>query len=286
VVGLKPTYGLVSRRGVYPLSFSLDHCGPITWSVEDAAISLNVIAGHDPLDPSSAKRQVCDYTSKLTRGINGLRIGYARSLFALGSDVSEDVIRVIDGAAQMLAQLGAVIEEIHIPAFDLFRACGRILMLAEAYAIHEQNIRTRPRDYGRYMFQRVAPAATLSAADIIQAQRLRRELTVAVNELWLSQFDVLITTTALTPAARLTEFPLNWPPPSSTIAVQTVPFNVTGNPALSVPAGFSKDGLPLGLQIVGRPFDEVTVFQVASAFEAIVGISGVHPDPGTSLSGF
>ena len=273
IVGLKPTYGLISRRGVFPLSYALDHCGPMTANVEDAALAMNVIAGFDPLDPSSVDVRVPDYASELRHGVEGLRIGYARAVFAGADNVSPDVVAALDAAAQTLARLGATVEEVSIPDFNLFKACGRLIMTAEAYAIHERELRARPRDFGRYTYQRLIAGAALSAADLTHAFRLRRELTVALNEGPLLCHDVLITATALTAAPRLDEFPNDWPPPPSAVAINTVPFNVTGNPALTLPAGFSSSGLPLGLQIVARPFAETTVFRVAAAFERAAGLT-------------
>jgi aspartyl-tRNA(Asn)/glutamyl-tRNA(Gln) amidotransferase subunit A len=277
VVGLKPTYGLVSLRGVYPLSYSLDHCGPLAWSVQDAALVMNVIAGYDPLDPASVNVPIPDYTAKIGHGIRGLRIGYARALFADVAGVSEEVIGTVDAAAAKLVQLGAEVEEVELPDFELFKACGRLIMLAEAFAVHEENLRKRPLDFGRYTFQRIAPAATLSAVDFIQALRLRRELTKVLNVDVLRRYDALITTTALSPAPGLDQFPLDWPPPGLAVSVQTAAFNVTGNPAMGVPAGFSSNGLPIGIQLIGRPFDEPTLFRIAGAFEAAAGVTARRP---------
>ncbi|MGW7534875.1 amidase [Amycolatopsis sp. NPDC054798] len=277
-VGLKPTYGLVSRRGVYPLSYSLDHCGPIAGNVRDTALAMNVIAGHDPLDPSSADRPVPDYTADLGRGVEGLRVGYAREMFTTVKGVSAEVVAAVDAAASTLAGLGAIVDEVRLPDFELLKACGRLIMLAEGFAVHEETLRTRPHDYGRYTYQRIAGAAGLSAADYVQAQRLRRELTVELNTGPLAAHDILLTTTGFAPAARLDEFPRDWPPPSLAVGVLTAPFNVTGNPAMSVPCGFSASGLPLGLQLIGRPFDERTVLRAGAAFEAAAGISDRRPE--------
>jgi aspartyl-tRNA(Asn)/glutamyl-tRNA(Gln) amidotransferase subunit A len=276
-VGIKPTYGLVSRRGVFPLSYSLDHVGTIAWSVQDAALTLNVIAGHDPADPSSVAGPVPDFTAELGQGIEGLRIGYARGLFDGVAGVSPEIVSLMDASAERIAGLGALVEEVTLPDFELFKACGRLIMTAEAYAIHEEDLRTRPRDFGRYMYQRIVSAAALSAADLIQAMRLRRELTVSLNRDLFSRYDALITTVALVPAAHFDEFPVDWPPPSLSVAVQTVPFNVTGNPALVVPAGFSSAGLPIGLQIVGRVFDEPRLLRIGAAFEAVAGVTSKRP---------
>ncbi|WP_341718646.1 amidase [Micromonospora sp. FIMYZ51] len=267
VVGLKPTYGLVSRFGLYPLSYSLDHCGTLTRTVADAALALSVLAGFDPRDPSSTPVAPQDYTGELDAGVAGMRIAYARKMFATLPGIHPEVVSSVDAAADRLARLGAVVDEVELPPFDLFKACGRIIMLAEAYAIHEETLRTRPYDYGRYTYQRIAPAATLSAADLVQALRTRRELTVALNTVFRDH-DALLTNTGIAPAAPFHDFPLDWPPPSHAVSVQTPTFNVTGNPALALPVGLSEARLPLGVQIVGRPFDERTVFRVAAALES------------------
>ncbi len=270
VVGLKPTYGLVSRRGVFPLSYSLDHCGPMAWTVEDAALGLSVVAGYDPADPSSVQRPAVDYAAGLDQGVHGLRIGYARGLFADIPGVSPEAVAAVDDAAQVFAALGAQVEQIDLPDFDLFKACGRIIMCVEAFAIHEAELRSRPEAFGRYTFQRIAPAGGLTGADLMQAFRLRRELTLAVDKV-LRDYDLILTTCGLAPAPRLDEFPHDWPPPSIAVAVQTVPFNVSGHPALALPAGHARNGLPLGMQLVGRAFDETTVLRAAAAFEASTG---------------
>lgn len=278
VVGLKPTYGLVSRRGVYPLSYSLDHCGPLAWTVEDAALTMEVIAGYDPLDPSSIDVPLPAFRSRIGQPLTGMRIGYARDFFAAAVSTSSEVLSSIDAAAEKLGSLGAIVDPAGMPFFDLFKACNRIIMTAEAFSIHEHGLRTRPLDYGRYTYQRIVPGAALSAADLTQAFRVRTELTRIINKEVLTNFDVLITATVLTPAPRLDEFLLDWPPPSSTMATHTAPFNVTGNPALTLPWGFSKSGLPLGVQIVGRPFEEPVVFQVAAALEAASGAPRRRPE--------
>ena len=275
IVGLKPTYGRVSRRGVFPLSYTLDHCGPLTWTVEDAALSLQVIAGHDPRDPASADVPVGDYTQELGRDLAGLRIAYPRSFFAQSEGIAEEVIASLDAAAQQVARLGATVDEITLPDFELFHACGRVIAAAEAYAVHEQDLLTRPRDYGRYTYQRIMVGVTLSAADLVQALRLRSELTTLVNRDVLRTRDAMITANGLSAAPRFDEFQPDVPPK---MAVQTMPFNVTGNPVLAVPTGFSASGLPLGMQIVGRAFDEATVLRIGAAYEAAAGWNHKRPE--------
>jgi aspartyl-tRNA(Asn)/glutamyl-tRNA(Gln) amidotransferase subunit A len=276
-VGFKPTYGLVSRRGVFPLSYTLDHCGPLTWTVEDAALVMEVIAGFDPLDPGSANVPVPSFTKAIGEDISGLKIAFPRHFLSDAESISPEVLSAIDSAAQTLLQLGAVVDEVTLPDFALFNACGRVIMAAEAYAIHEQDIRERPLDYGRYTYQRIISGATLSAADLIQAFRLRRELSMIVNGQILKEYDAILCASSLSPAARLDDFPLDWPPPKLVTATQTIPFNVTGNPALGIPIGFSENGLPLGMQIIGRAFDETTLFQIGSAYEAKVRLVNKRP---------
>ena len=272
-IGLKPTYGLVSRRGVFPLSTTLDHCGPLAWTVEDAAITMSVLAGYDPLDPASADVPQPDFLTGLHDGVRGMRIGLPRHFYAEAEDVSPEVIAAIDRAAETLAGLGATVEEIKLPEFDLFNACGRLIMFAEAYAIHEADYQSRPMDFGKLTWMRMTLGAFITAADLHQAMRLRRELCEAVNRKLLT-YDALITASALGVAPAFADVDPNRPPK---IPVQTIAFNVTGNPAMSIPTGFSTSGMPLSMQIVGRAFDEATVLRIGAAFEAANGLTSRRP---------
>ena len=274
IVGLKPTYGRVSRRGVFPLAYSLDHCGPLTWSVEDAALTMNVVAGHDPLDPASADVPVPDFTAELGRDLQGVRIGYTRKFYIGNPFLTCEATLALDAAAQTLAGLGARVDEVDMPPYEMFEACGQAIMFAEAFAIHEADLKTRPLAYGRYAYQRIVSGAVLSAADLVQAQRLRRELTSALNEGPLRSHDALLAPCGLATAARFSDFgkdAARWG------GMLTNPFNVTGGPALALPIGFGANGLPLGAQIVGRPFDEPLVLRIGSAFEAAAGVTHRRP---------
>jgi aspartyl-tRNA(Asn)/glutamyl-tRNA(Gln) amidotransferase subunit A len=269
--GIKPTYGRVSRRGVFPLSWTLDHCGPLSRSVEDAAITLGVIAGHDPADPASADVPVRDYLTDLNKGVSGLRIGIPRAFFQAAPAATPDVLAGIERTADQLRAAGATVEDITLPDYALFAAAGRIIMMGEAYAIHEANIRSRLLDYGEITANRFVLGATVLAADYINGLRARRELTDAVNAA-LSRYDVLLTASALCTAPRF-DAPVD--SLSSASPMQTIPFNVTGHPAMSVPVGVASDGLPIGVQIVGRPFDEAMVFRVCRAVEVLSGWENV-----------
>ena len=263
IVGLKPTYGLVSRHGVYTNSFSFDHAGPMTWTVEDCAIMLQAIAGHDSNDPASAKRPVPDYRGALTGDIKGLRIGIVRHLHEDDSPVTAEVAAALDEAFAVLRSLGAALGEVRLrPAQDYYDVKVTIAE-SELLAVHERALRTRPGDFGEDFLGRVLPAVLISGRDYVQAQRERRRILAEMAPVY-ENFDVLMTATAGGPAPRLgtwrtIEF---WRRPSL-----TTPFNVTGGPALAQCIGFSSSGLPLSMQIAGRPFDDATVLRVAHAYE-------------------
>ncbi|WP_339853568.1 amidase [uncultured Nisaea sp.] len=265
IIGMKPTYGRVSRRGVFPLSYTLDHCGPLSKNVEDAAITLQCIAGYDPLDPASANQPVPDYRADLGKGVAGLRVGILSSFYKGAEGLSDESAAAIEAAAATFRSLGAEVEEVAaVSPYADYNNCGRVILLAEAYAIHEQDLQTRPLDYGRLTMERIVLGGYLTAADLMQAQRQRRELCEEVNTGLFSRYDILLAPSSLSPAplidAPQKSFPVSWP-------MQTLPFNVTGNPAMSIPVGFSKSGLPLSMQIVGKYFDEATVFRAGQAYE-------------------
>ena len=272
-VGIKPTYGRVSRRGVFPLSWTLDHIGPLTRSVEDAAITLQVLAGHDPQDPASADVPVPDYRADLEKGVAGLRIGIPRAFFAtaIGDDTPR-WWRASIAPRRSCARRARMVEDIELPDYALFSAVGRVIMMAEAFAIHEADMQTRLLDYGEITAGRFILGAAITAADFIHALRARRELTDAVNAA-LSRYDALLTLSALNTAPR---FDQPTDAMSSASPIQTIPFNVTGHPAMSVPIGLGANGLPIGVQIVGRAFDEAMVFRIGRAVEKLSGWESVN----------
>jgi aspartyl-tRNA(Asn)/glutamyl-tRNA(Gln) amidotransferase subunit A len=281
VVGLKPSYGLVSRRGVFPLSYSLDHCGPLAWTVEDAACILQTIAGHDPADPASERLDAApDYLANLDAGLHGLRIGYPRH-FWMDAGCSSDVAQALDGVAQTFSRLGATVDEVSLPDFELFSACGRVIMTAEGYAIHERMLGEASQDYGRYTYQRLVPGAGLTAADLTQALRLRMQLARIVNDGVLRTHHALLVAVNLATANRVKDFPRDWSPAMST---RTIAFNVTGHPALAMPCGLARGGLPIGFQVVGRGFDEATLLRIAAAYEEATASARVRPPLATAPS--
>ena len=273
IVGLKPTYGLVSRRGVFPLSFTLDHIGPLTRTVTDNALMLDVLAGHDPLDPGSAAVPSGRYASGLERGVRGMRIGFIRHFHETDVPADPEVAAGLEQAARMLQSLGAQISDVRLPTLGEFGAVNRVILQSEAWAIHGPWLRERPGDYGRLARRRLLPGAFISAGDYVQAARRRLEMIAAV-EAALREVDVLLCASAMDPPSRIedaAETERTYPRQART------PFNVTGHPALAMMAGLSSDGLPLSLQLVGRNFAEATLFQVARAWERAAGIDEKHP---------
>jgi aspartyl-tRNA(Asn)/glutamyl-tRNA(Gln) amidotransferase subunit A len=274
IVGMKPTYGLVSRRGVIPLSFSLDHVGPLTRTVRENALMLDLIAGHDPQDPGSAVHAGASYASQLGRGIEGLRVGVVRHFYTRDMEADAEVVSGIEAAVQKLAELGAQVREIETAPLADYSACNRTILTSEAFAIHETWMRERPQDYGALARERIMTGAFVRAADYVNATRLRRKLTDAFHGLF-ADVDVIVTSSAMDPPCRIDD-------PQAveyTYARQSrAPFNVTGSPALSVPVGFTRSGLPLAMQIVGRPFGEALVYRVAHAYEQATQWVERHPE--------
>ena len=263
LAGLKPTYGLVSRFGVYTNSFSYDHAGPMTWSVEDCAIMLLAIAGHDPRDPARADRPVPDYRGALAGGIKGMRIGVLRHLYEQDAPVPAAAKAAVEAALDVLRMLGATLEEARIRPAQVYHDVKITGAESELYAVHEPVLRTRLADFGEDFLGRTLGALLISGADYVQASRWRRALVAEMAPLY-AKYDALLTA-GPGPAPRLESWrTINFWQRASL----TTPFNVLGGPALAQCIGFTADGLPLSMQIVGRPFDDVTVLRVAHAYEA------------------
>jgi aspartyl-tRNA(Asn)/glutamyl-tRNA(Gln) amidotransferase subunit A len=273
IVGLKPTYGLVSRRGVFPLSFTLDHVGPLTRTVADSALMLGVIAGHDPLDPGSAAAPAGHYACGLGRGVRGMRIGFVRHFHEADLPADAEVTAALEQVARTLQARGAELRDIRLPPLGEFAAVNRVILLSEAWAIHAPWLRERPGDYGRLARRRLLPGAFLGAGDYVQAARRRREMIAAVEDA-LREVDVLLCASAMDPPSRIedaAETERTYPRQART------PFNVTGHPALAMMAGLSRGGLPLSVQFVARPFAEAALFRVAREWERAAGTEDKHP---------
>lgn len=276
ISGIKPSYGRVSAFGDVPLTYSLDTVGPMAWTAEDCAILLQAIAGHDPKDPVSSTEPVDDYMGALAHGAKGLRIGVLRHFYAEDFTAHGEVIAAIDGAAETFRTLGAVVEETRVSSLWDYHAAGRMIVPAEAYAIHERWLKERPQDYGELLRNRLMLGAMIRAADYIEAQRLRAELIEEMNAV-LARYDVVITAGQLLPQPRIADKMVF---PFFKVPMIDIPFNITCHPALSVCAGFFSDGMPIGLQIAGKHFDETTVLCAGHAFEQATPWRGRRPDLG------
>jgi len=263
IAGIKPTYGLSSRRGILPLAFTLDHAGPMAWTAEDCALLLQGMAGHDPQDPASVERPVADFTAEIGKSVKGLRIGVVRHFFETDHRASEATRKGIDAALDFFRKEGADVRDITLsPAAD-YHAVGYLLMITEAFALHAPWMRKHFADYGELFRDRVSLAATVSGPDIVQATRRRRmlcrEMAAAMADL-----DIIVSASQAGEAPKITEVPkwANMEKPSF-----TMPFNVTGFPAISVCTGFGDGGLPVAIQLAGKPFSEPLLFRAAHAYE-------------------
>jgi aspartyl-tRNA(Asn)/glutamyl-tRNA(Gln) amidotransferase subunit A len=264
ISGLKATFGRVSKEGCVPLSYSLDHIGPMARTARDCAVLLQVIAGHDSRDPTTVRRDVPDYGAALNGSVNGLRIGVPRSFFELSelnAETRDAVLRALDE----LTRAGASIADVQLPHAAEARIPQRVIMLGEAYAYHQADLQQQPEKYGKNTRRQIVQGALFSAADYVQAQRLRSIVKAEVLSA-MAQLDVLIMPTSLAVAPTFEGYD---PDSMRRMPSFTSIWNLTGQPAMSVSCGFSSEGLPIGLQIVGKPFDEATVLRVADAYQQL-----------------
>lgn len=269
VAGLKPTYGLVSRQGMLPAAWSLDHAGPLTRSVHDAAIVLEAIAGPDPADPASSRRTASGLTASLDRGIDGLRIGLPRHHYA--GQCEPAVERAFDDAVAVFQSLGAILVEVEVPRTRYAGLTSTIIMSAEVDAAHARWLRERPDDYGPDVRARIESGLVVTAVDYLRGQRLRRWIAEELAEV-LRSVDLLACPTTPQVATPIAGGIAALGDPGAVIA--DGPFNLlrlfalVGLPAISVPCGFSADGLPIGLSLAGSAYADATVLQAAYAYES------------------
>ncbi len=273
IAGIKPTYGLCSRFGILPLAFSLDHAGPMAWTVEDCAILLQAMAGYDAQDPASADRPVPDFSAGLATDAKGLRIGVVRNWHETDRPVSPAVQAGIDGALDIWRAQGAEIQDVVLPSLYDFQAANFVVIVAEAFTLHEPWMRERFGDYGELLRDRMAFGGLIAATDYVQALRMRRELCAATTAA-AQGVDLLITAGAPAEAPRINDVPKwdNLARPGF-----TAPFNLTGWPAMSVCSGFGVDGLPVSVQIAAKPFQEAMLFRAAHAFEQATNFRAKRP---------
>lgn len=260
VVGLKPSFGRISRRGMMRLADSLDHCGIVAATVEDLARATEALSGFDAADPGSAEEPVPDLGRALGLGVAGLRIGLVRD-WLHRDPIAPEVAEAVLTAAAVLERLGARVDEVVMGATELFPAAAHTIYLAEAFALHARDLAAHPELYGRPARERLMAGAFVRGADYVRAQEVRRELINRVDSTLFGRYDLLLAPVVAAPAPCVDA-------PAGAPGGFTLPFNLTGHPALSLLCGFSDRGLPLAAQIVGRSFDEATMFRAAAAFEA------------------
>jgi len=270
ITGLKPTYGRVSRAGVLPLAWSMDHVGPMTRSARDCALMLSVIAGYDPADPTTSVLPVPDYGAALTGDVKGLRVGLLRSHFT--DAAAADVRAAVEASAKQLEQAGALVDEVNLTQVVHVGTASAAIVASEALAYHAAWMRSRPQDYQPDVRERLRMGAFVSGAHYVRAQQIRALVTREVDEA-LARRDVLLApaTPLVAPVLGERETTLGDGPSDVRAALLrcTRPFNFSGHPACAAPCGFTAGGLPIGLQIVGRPFDEATVLRVVDAYQRI-----------------
>lgn len=273
LVGMKPTYGRVSRSGVFPLAYSLDNIGPLTRTVRDNAMLLQVLAGADASDPASANVQVSDYCAAIGQDIKGLRIGVLRHFHNEDMIADEQVAAGIDAVANVLGDLGARVSETRLRPLGVYQGGNRIVLTVEGFAVHRRWLMERPQDFAEMTREKLLPGAYISGPDYVDALRLRARLRDEFAR-HMENFDALICVSSMETPCQIDD---------DAEVARTYPrqaraaFNFLGCPAMSVPCGFHSNGLPLSFQIVGKAFDEAMLYRIAAAYEAATPWLAEHP---------
>lgn len=270
LAGLKPTYDLVSRSGVYPLSMSLDHVGPMARTAEDVALLLDAMV---KTSATPAADRPTSYTKDLHLGVKGLRIGFIRHFHEKDELADPEVTQALNEASEVFRKLGAQVKDINLPTLQEFSAPQKIILMSEGWAIHARNLRSRPEDYAQMSRRKLLCGAFLSAGDYVHAMQLRGEMIDAVNQAFC-EVDILLAANSLDPACRIDDV-------QEVVRTYTrqarVPFNLTGHPALAMMCGLSAKGLPISLQLIGKNYDEATVLRAGAAFEQATPWHKMHP---------
>ena len=270
ITGLKPTYGRVSRAGVLPLAWSMDHVGPMTRSARDCALMLSAIAGYDPADPTTSVLPVPDYGAALTGDVKGLRVGLLRAHFT--DPAAPEVRAAVEGVAKQLEQGGALVDDVNLTQVIHVATASAAIVASEALAYHAPWMRSRAQDYQPDVRERLRLGAFVNGAHYVRAPQIRALVAREVDEA-LARRDVLLApaTPLVAPVLGERETTLGDGPSDVRAALLrcTRPFNFSGHPACAAPCGFTAARLPIGAQIVGRPFDEATVLRVVDAYQRI-----------------
>ena len=278
IVGLKPTYGLVSRAGLTPLSWCLDHPGPMVRTVEDAALTMNVIAGHDPRDPATTTRELPDYTANLNGSVEGLRIGMVREYFEAPLDT--EIAAAVSAAIAQLSEMGATVTEVSLPMFADAQAISGTILMSEAAAYHRDLLARDGAKLTPSVRLRLEAGLFVTAADYLKAQQARARFNYEMSQLF-QDVDLLAgpSEPITAPPILAAEVSIGESTVGTTGALTqyTRPYNISGTPAISLPCGFSYSGMPIGLQLAGRPFEEATVLRAAHAYEQVTDWHGRRP---------
>jgi aspartyl-tRNA(Asn)/glutamyl-tRNA(Gln) amidotransferase subunit A len=269
VVGMKPTFGRVSKSGTFPLAWTLDHVGPLSRTVEDNALLLNALAGYDAEDPYSADSPPEDFTRDLQRGVRGSVVGVPASHYF--EHVEDEVERRVREAIEALRSLGAKVREVEIPNLPEALKAQRIILAVEAYTIHKERLDNEPERFGDEIGERLRDAEHLKAHRYAKAQHVTKRRSLKEVSRVLEEVDVLLTPTVPIAATKIGQREVNIGDHEelvfSALTRFTGPTNLNGLPSLSVPCGLTRAGLPVGLQIIGRPFDEAMVYRYGHAYE-------------------
>ena len=268
ITGLKPTFGLISRFGVTPLSWSMDHVGPMARTVRDVALALDMLAGHDPRDQGSAQTPAQDYLAELDRGMRGVRVGVPREFIWEIMDL--EIEQAFRAALAHMESLGARIQEVSVPDMGLINAAGSVVQTAEAATIYRSRVLGQGQHFDPVIRRRMESGLFISAEAYLHAQQVRAKLKGRLLEV-MGQVDLLVTPTTAIAAPDISQERVN-------VSGQNVPtreallritrvFSTVGLPAISVPCGFTKGGLPIGLQLVSEPFSESRLLRVAQAYQ-------------------
>ncbi len=274
LVGLKPSFGLISRAGVMLNSYTLDHCGPLTRFVRDCALVMNAVVAHDPDDAASiAKPEDIDYTAGLDDGIEGWKIGHISHLYERDLPANDEVRTGMRTAVATLAALGAKIEEVSIAPLEEYATCKSTIQHPEIREEYDRVLRHTPGAFGDKLRARLSIGRDISADDYLRAQHERRRLTRAMNALF-RRFDILVTAGPYAPAPLISEVAASWTFDGPEI---TVPFSLTSVPALSLCIGFTRSGLPLAMQMIGPYLGDDRVLRSAQSYQAATPWHNHHP---------
>jgi aspartyl-tRNA(Asn)/glutamyl-tRNA(Gln) amidotransferase subunit A len=272
IAGLKPTYGLVSRAGVLPNSYSYDTCGPMARTSEDCALLLNTVAGFDPIDPASAQTRLPDYAADIDLGVKGLRIGVVRHFWEKDIAVHAELPPALEAAIKVFQELGAIVEDVTLHPLGSYSDVKIVTAESELFSLHLPELIARPEQFGQDFRARSLAACLFTAEDYVRSSRERRAMLDQMRPIY-QRFDLFLTANT-SAASRLDRHDTLsfWTRPNL-----TSPFNCTGGPALAALCGFTCDGLPLSMQIAGRPFDDARVLRAGHAFERATGFYKRRP---------